>query len=173
MGVAPMTLYSQAKTKDEIIDLMTAAALESFEFEPDPDAPWTEQLHAGFTGLYQALRANAVVVELLTSPRAMTGSAVDHIREALLTVMDAAGLPRQQAVDVFNTVGSYVIGVVTVEVARERRATELVAHVKSLSRKEFPVLAKSAATWARPIPADTIDRGLRCLIDGLCRDLRT
>jgi len=171
IGVAPMTIYSQAATKDEIIDLMTAAALDSFEFELDPDEPWPAQLHSGFVALYQTMRANPIVVDLIAGSRAMTGPAVDCVRETLLSAMGAAGLPRQQAVDVFNTLGAYVVGVVTVETARERRAEELVAHVKSLPRGEYPVLTKAPATWARPIPSETIELGLRCLIDGLCRDL--
>lgn len=171
MGIAPMTLYSHARTKDEIIDLMTAAALESFEFELDPDAPWPAQLHAGFLALYETMRAHPVVVDLITGSGAMTGPAVDHVRETLLNAMEASGLPRQTAVDVFNTLGAYVVGVVTVETARQRRSDELVAHVRSLPRSEYPVLTKAPATWARPIPAATIEHGLRCLIEGLCRDL--
>jgi AcrR family transcriptional regulator len=171
IGVSPMTLYSHAQTKDQIIDLMTAAALESFEFTFDPDEPWTAQLHAGFMALYEMMRAHPVVVDLIAGSWAMTGPAVDRVRETLLGTMDAAGLPRQQAVDVFNTLGAYVVGVVTVEAARERRSTELIAHVRSLARDEYPALTVAPTTWARAIPAETIDRGLRCLIDGLCRDL--
>jgi AcrR family transcriptional regulator len=171
IGVAPMTIYSHAQTKDEIIDLMTAAALESFEFRLDPEQPWPAQLHAGFLALYETMRAHPVVVDLITGSRAMTGPAVDRVRETLLGAMDAAGLPRQRAVDIFNTLGAYVVGVVTIETARERRAAELVAHVRSLPRGKYPVLSKAPATWARPIPSETIELGLRCLIDGLCRDL--
>lgn len=171
MGIAPMTLYSHAQTKDEILDLMTAAALQTFEFQLDPDEPWPAQLHAGFLALYRVMRAHPVVVDLITGSRAMTGPAVDHVREALLGAMNAAGLPRQKAVDVFNTLGAYIIGVVQVESARERRAAELVAHLKSLPRGEYPVITKAPTTWARPIPPETIEHGLRHLIEGLCSEL--
>jgi AcrR family transcriptional regulator len=121
LGVAPMTLYSHAQTKDEILDLMRAAALESFEFVLDPDAEWPAQLHAGFMALYTMMRVHPVVIDLITGSQAMIGPEVDHVREALLGAMAAAGLPRQRAVDVFNTLGAYVVGVVTLEAARAAR----------------------------------------------------
>ena len=170
MGVAPMTLYSYVQTKDEILDLMAAAALESFEFELDASQPWLAQLHAGFVALYEALRSNPVVLELITGSRAMTGPGVDHVREALLSAMESAKLPHEVAVDVFNTLGAYVIGIVMVEAARARRAEELAAHAESLPRGRYPELRKASTTWTRPIPSELIEEGVRCLIAGLGRD---
>jgi hypothetical protein len=80
-------------------------------------------------------------------------------------------MPRQRAVDVFNAVGSYVVGVAILESARARRAQELVAHIRSLPKKDFPVLRQSPSTWATPIPMQTIEEGLWHLINGLCSDL--
>jgi AcrR family transcriptional regulator len=173
MNVTPMTLYTYAATKDELLDLMTSAAFEAFDFEPDTSQPWPDQLYAGFLGLYQVMRANPVGIELVTAPRAMTGREVDRVREKLLTILESASLSRQDAVDVFTTVGSYVVGIVSIEVARDRRADELRQHLAGLPSAEFPVATKSAVAWTRPIPQRIIERGLRHLIDGLCADLES
>ena len=71
----------------------------------------------------------------------------------------------------FNAVGSYVVGVAILESARARRAQELVAHIRSLPKKDFPVLRQSPSTRATPIPMQTIEEGLWHLIIGLCSDL--
>jgi AcrR family transcriptional regulator len=171
MGLAPMTLYAYAETKDEIVDLMIQTALGSFAFERDPDAGWEAQLYDAFSGLYETMRAHPVTVDLVTAPHAIATPYADAIREQLLEVMDSAGLPRQQAVYIFETLGAYIVGVVTVEAAREGRAEETVTHIKGLPRKQYPVLTRAPTAWARPIPETMVLDGLRHLITGLCADL--
>jgi AcrR family transcriptional regulator len=170
MGRAPMTLYNHSLTKDEIVDLMVATALQAFDYVPDPEAPWREQMHAGFLGLFDTLRDNPVIIELLVSPKALIGPALDHTRDTLLAVMKRSTLDPQQAVNVFNTIGAYVVGAAAVESGRARRAEELAAHLKTLPRDEYPALADSPTAWAESIPRAMLEQGLRLLIDGLTGD---
>jgi AcrR family transcriptional regulator len=167
LGRAPMTLYNYELSKEEIIDLMVATALESFDYQPDPDAPWREQMYTFFARLYETLRENPVIIELLTRPRAVMGPAVDHTRDKLLATMASTPLPPQRAVNVFNTIGAYVVGLAAVESGRARRADELSEHLKTLPRRQYPAVARSPTVWAQAIPRDMIDQGLRVLIDRL------
>ncbi len=170
MGRAPMTLYNYARTKDEIVDLMVAVGIESFVFEPDRDEPWRDQMQAGLMRLYETFRAHPVIVELLVAPRAMTGPALDTVRERLLSVMARSGMPRQRAVDIFNTLGAYLIGVAAVEIGRARRADELRTHLETLPEGQFPEVAGSPGVWAHAIPPEMVENGLRHLLNGLTAD---
>jgi AcrR family transcriptional regulator len=166
MGVAPMTLYKYVKTKDEVIDIMVATALASFESRPDPSKPWPDQLHAIMMSLYETLSENSVVVELLVDSHALMGTAIDQTRDAALTLIDESSLSPDDALDAFHTLGAFVVGLVAVEAGRAKRAVELTGHLYGLSDKDYPAISRSRDAWMRPLSAERVADGLWSLIKG-------
>ena len=166
MNVAPMTLYKYVQTKDDLIDLMVATALSTFGSEPDASLPWSTQLHTTMINLYETLTENPVVIELLIAPNALTGPTLDHVRDAVLRLIGHAPLTPAEAIDLFNTLGAFVVGLVAIETGRARRADALTGHLRDLADDEFPALTGSRDVWMRPVPSTMVSDGLWHLIDG-------
>jgi hypothetical protein len=149
-----------------------ATALASFESEPDLSQPWPSQLHTVMMSLYETLTENNVIIELLVDSHPLMGPALDQTRDAVLTLIGASPLSPPDAIDVFNTLGAFVVGLVAIEAGRARRADELTGHFRDLSDEDFPALTRCRDLWMRPLPRTMIVDGLWLLIDGFTSGVR-
>src|SRR3954471_13157221 len=75
LGVSPMALYRHVRTKEEINEGLADLALESLDIEPDPAAPWPDQLATIFRNIHAALLAHPAMIQILMS-QPVTGTMV-------------------------------------------------------------------------------------------------
>lgn len=173
LGVGVMTLYGYVRTKEEILDGVTTIALEALALDIDPRLSWEEQLTSALKNLHRTLQAHPGALELALAPHPMSGVAVNHIRESLLSVLRRAGFGKVEAVDAIVILVSYVFGFTNLQAPRDRYQSrdEQLASLKQLSPDEFPYLSDAAEAWAGRASEAAFERGLAHLLKGLRADL--
>lgn len=113
LGVGAMSLYYHVPDKSALYDLILDAIMG--EFDPggdDASAPVDERLARIARSLRRALLAHphAAIISMSRSLRTPT-----QLRpvEAMLAILDDAGVPVVEAMRAVNVIGQYVVGVTT------------------------------------------------------------
>lgn len=167
LGSAPMSLYAHFATRDEIIDGLADKALEALDLEPDPRAPWPEQLLEIFEGVHQVLLAHPGLIHIL-HVRDVTSERSLHAVERILSILRTGGFDGSEAVLALGALESYTFGFTVHQRARTGRDQERrLAQLQQLSPDDFPNitdLARDFATWTSD---EHFSRGLRRLLNGL------
>lgn len=171
LGLGVMTLYNYFSTKDELLDGVCGHALRALRTEPDPDAPWEQQITTAIRDLHEALSANPGVLDLFVS-RSVSGPSLDRVRETLLGILRRAGFPRRQAVHALGSLVSYAVGFTLTERARSpRSAANPGARFRDLPADEFPHLTDAADDYQEYMSEGAFEYGLAHLVDSLRREL--
>jgi AcrR family transcriptional regulator len=167
-----MTLYNYFRTKDDLLDGVCGHALRSLRTDPDPDAPWEDQLEVAIRGLHVALADNPGVLDVFVT-RSVYGPTLDAVRETLLGILRGAGFPDRQAIHALGALVSYAVGFTVTERARSPRTARAnpAARFRSLPPEEFPHLTATAGDYQEYLSEAAFDYGLRHLIDALHREL--
>src|SRR6266508_1670478 len=169
LGVAPMSLYNHATTKDEILDLARDRGLAALPTaDPGPDGgPWWVRLREINLAFHRALREHPSLVALLVA-RPLAGSAPMGAAEAQLRVLVEAGYPADMAARAHLAMLHYAIGAAAWTAPRGREMAASRAALARLPADRYPTLVD----LAEPLAAATHDEhqysfGLDLLLAGL------
>jgi AcrR family transcriptional regulator len=167
LRVAPMTVYTYVATKDELLDAISARALEEFTSREICDGAWEEQVVVLTEDLYRGIREHPGVADLIAH-RPPPVQALDRYRERMLTLLHAGGFSGKAAVDALTALVCHAFG--HAQAAQGRRGAEPTAEARRLRRlpaDEFPLLTQSADIYSTHLSDDAFETGLRALLAGL------
>ena len=173
LGVVPMAIYRHVSNKDDLIDALLDLGVSHVPW-PDPALDWRNGLRALAVAIRQTMLSHPGIVSSLVT-RPSLGAHALVIGEYGLAVMREAGFSVEDAQRGPNTVLTYTIGFVALEVPRRQAgfaadATSVVdldAAVELLDDDQFPHTKE-----VRPLAADFISDaqfsyGLERILDGI------
>jgi len=143
LGVAPMTVYSYVRSKDELLDLVIDRVAADIA-TPPPAGHWRERATALAHSLRDALLAHREGAQLI-SQRPMLSPNAFRIFDCGLGIFRDAGFPDEQAADAYFAFGNYIMGCVTQDSARTH------PHPPSRTGQADPAVT---ANYLRQLPAD-------------------
>jgi AcrR family transcriptional regulator len=108
LGVSAMTPYGYFADKEALLGAMVEHALQPLVGDLDTDAAWDEQVRASMCDLNRALENHPGLVELIIVES--EAEQLDQLRQRMLQVLQAVGLPRAESADALRTLTSYVLG---------------------------------------------------------------
>jgi AcrR family transcriptional regulator len=115
VGVEAMSLYHHVRDKDDLLDGICAQVMHEFRF-PNEDRPWVEVARDGAREWRRVLKAHPNVMTLWADRQ----RPLDDVRalmpmEFALRVIHRIGVSDREAVQIFNVLGGYIMGVVIME----------------------------------------------------------
>ena len=173
LGVVPMAIYRHVSNKDDLIDALLDLGVSKVPL-PDPALDWRDGLRALAVAIRRTMLSHpGIVASLVTRPSLGVHALV--IGEYGLAVMRRAGFSTEDAQRGPNSVLTYTIGFVALEVPRRRAgftpdgstAGDLDAAVELLDDDQFPHTKE-----IRPLAADFVSDaqfsyGLERVLDGI------
>lgn len=118
LGVAPMTVYSYVRGKEEILDLVVDRVAADIEVPP-VEADWRERARALGHSLRAALLAHPDGARLI-SERPITSPNAFRLFDAGLGIFRSAGFGDHEAVAAYFAFGNYVMGCAAQDTAAMR-----------------------------------------------------
>jgi AcrR family transcriptional regulator len=122
LGVSAMTPYSYFEDKSALLDAMVGHALRALVPDRNSDAPWDLQLESAMRGMHDSLERHPGVIELILAES--DTDKLEEFRQALIAMLTAAGLTREQSTDALRTLTSYILGYTMLTRLRRGRARE-------------------------------------------------
>lgn len=116
LDVKAASLYAHVRDKDDLLDAVLDAVLDTIEL-PDLSGDPGAELAAGFAGYRRALVAHPEIIRVMTERSRVSGAQI-RLVERSLELFERAGLSSDAAAQAHVTVVSYVIGFVWQEVSR-------------------------------------------------------
>jgi AcrR family transcriptional regulator len=149
LGVAPMSLYNHATTKEEILDAARDRGLAALPAaDPGPSGgPWWDRLRAINLAFHEALRAHPSLVALLVA-RPLAGQAPIDAAEAQLRVLIEAGFTPDLAARAHLSLLHYAIGAAAWTAPRTETAAASRAALARLAADRYPTLVGLAGPLA-------------------------
>jgi TetR/AcrR family tetracycline transcriptional repressor len=117
LGVSHMTLYTYFASKDELLNAMVGRTLRVPAFDVHAAGSWEARLHEAIVEIHAALVARPGIAQLLVVHQ-FDGAWVGEIREALLALLEPAGLGPAGTVDGISVLFNFLLGTVLVETSR-------------------------------------------------------
>lgn len=112
LGVNPSSLYHHVKGgRNEIIDIMREVLYERIELEPftDRGTPWSRRF-AGWVRAYRTSMATFPKVLPLLVRKSVDDELTLKLYDAAFALLDEAGIPPEEQVDVMTTLDILVLG---------------------------------------------------------------
>lgn len=149
LGVAPMSLYNHAATKEEILDAARDRGLSALPAaDPGPaSGPWWVRLREINLAFHQALREHPSLVALLVA-RPLAGRAPIAAAEAQLRVLAEAGFTPDAAARAHLTLLHYAIGAAAWTAPRTEAPDASRAALARLPADRYPTLVDLAGPLA-------------------------
>jgi AcrR family transcriptional regulator len=108
LAVRPSSIYNHLSGKAEIVEAMRALIFQEWPAHA-PDAPWPESLRRLLRRYRDAFARHPRLIPMLTSYTVSSPDVV-HMYDDLATILDSAGVPTDQLLDVITVLDSFVIG---------------------------------------------------------------
>lgn len=171
LGATPMAIYHHVRDREELLLLLlddVAAGMRRPRLPEDP----RERLVTAARAMHDTLAHVPWIVEILTADDLLSPAALWY-SETIIDAAVASGLALDDAVHAYRSIWYYTAGEILVRAAAaQRRATDdrptfrdqLIA---GADPRTMPRLAAVAGRWHELTAADTYERGLRALVDGL------
>jgi AcrR family transcriptional regulator len=163
--VTARALYSYFESKDAL----EAALVERVMPAPpplDPGRSWHEQLRAYVMGIHDAFVDQPGAARLFAA-RSARSSAMDHVREYLLSLLVEGGLGHPDAIAALGTLSRYLMGCVVIEAERRANADSELNRFAVLSSEEFPVLGSFTEEYATRNSEESTRYGLDLIVSAL------
>ena len=176
LGVTPMALYWHFRSKDELLDGVSARILEEVDLSVDASATWQEQLRTLLGSMVGVLRAHPSTATLLSTRTASTEGSL-RATEVALDILGRGGFSPTEATQIvrhaLSTVTNLVSGEPGVVVRGEsdeqmnlRRRARL--FLESLPPERYPRLVEAATPLSEGVDPDTyFSFGLDLLLAGI------
>ena len=121
LGVAQMTLYNYAASKQEIVNMLPDVLLA--DLPPiDPSGRWRDQLDACFAEVHGRLVRHGNVTQLIAA-LPVASAAQTKLFSEVLALLDAAGFSAPDALTVHRTLSTYTLGFALFEIAENTVAS--------------------------------------------------
>jgi len=165
LGVGPTTLYSHVANKADLVARLREEVLRPLEVNIRGDERWQDQIFAGLLGLYFAFREHPSGIDLIdASPRILVEPGHRQMLHRAVGLLSSAGFTEADAIDTLTALLVYITGVVSHEQVQLGRANALREQLTAAGTTGDPAEILAEA-WCRPIPVDTVESGLRALIE--------
>ena len=165
VGVTARALYCYFDSKDAL----EAALVERVMPVPpplDPDRSWHEQLRTYVMRIQDAFVDQPGAARLFAA-RSARSTAMDHVREYLLTLLVQAGLSHPDAIAALGTLSRYLMGCVVIEAERRANPDPDINRIAVLPSAEFPVLGSFADEYAARNSEESTRYGLDLIVSAL------
>jgi TetR/AcrR family transcriptional regulator, tetracycline repressor protein len=168
LGVRSMTLYGYVENKNDIIESVTRLALDKFHREPDPDAPWYEQVRVMLREIHLVCREYPHLASLVIG-RDTHIPGLLHLRERMLALLRSAGFDDNTALQALGALAYYTTGFSGGQALQ--RMSDAGSTVVKLPPETFPHLTSLAGSYEQHASEEAFEFGLELLLDGLRRKL--
>ncbi len=169
LGVTPMSLYRYFAGKRELLDAAVDAA---FAASPPPErleGTWREQLTAIAHGARATLDRHPSIAQIRVLQPVLGPQAL-QFGEAVLAILEEAGLTRDEAVNGYRLLFTYTLGFAAFSPAHAEREARAAAEqaLSALPPEYYPHLAASIEQASEAMSGDAVfSYGLERLLDGL------
>ncbi|GLB93333.1 TetR family transcriptional regulator [Mycobacterium kiyosense] len=165
LGVTARTLYGYFDSKES---LESALVRRVMPVPPalDPAQPWHQQLRSYVLRIHDAFVEQPGAAQLFAA-RSARSSAMDQVREYLLTLLVDGGLSHADAIAALGTLSRYLMGCVVIEAQRHAEADVMAGRFAGLSPEMFPVLASFADEYDGRDSEESTRYGLDLILTGL------
>ena len=110
LGVSVSTVYWWAGNKEQLLGMVADAVHGTIELpSPDPATPWVDQLRIYAERSYEAYRAHAFVLPIITRG-VLTGPRTLDVVECGLSILEHAGFARVDAVASQSALAALILG---------------------------------------------------------------
>jgi AcrR family transcriptional regulator len=178
LSIGVTSIYWYFKSKDELLDALTAEALTRFyaQLPTFEELPWDERLREHFRSFRRVFRDDDVLCDLilLRSGHFSEESLADWRPrfESLLTQLEEHGFSLRGSANAYFMLSVYVRGAVIVErimtTAGHARPSTTSALVERLDRERYPrTYAASREHSFTGVADEEFERGLELIIKGL------
>ncbi|AEV87047.1 Tetracycline repressor protein class B from transposon Tn10 [Actinoplanes sp. SE50] len=170
LETTPMALYHYVRDRDALLLMLLATKTESTPLPHFPAEP-RDYLLAAAVHLHHLLDGCPWLPEILGSQElvgVVTLPAVEHLLEAAIR----CGLDRQEAVELYQLLWSFVAGELFINAGTRKpeQPSRRQRLLTTLPAEEYPHLAALSEQWGELIAGDHVHRGLAGIIDGVLRD---
>jgi AcrR family transcriptional regulator len=166
LGVGVMSLYTHIDNKDDLLDAVVERVLVSLP--PPTGDGWDERVRSHFAALREAFLAHPGLGTVFTTKNVATRAVLDLL-EANLSELTVAGIPDDEAVQLYYTMLTYTLGFVAWELPRthalppDEYAGRWQTAIDTTSTATHPTLHRLAATLRSVASPSQYDDGLRRL----------
>jgi TetR/AcrR family transcriptional regulator, tetracycline repressor protein len=163
LGVGVMSLYTHIDNKDDLLDAVVERVLVSLP-PPAGDA-WEERVRSHFVALREAFLAHPGLGTVFTTKNVATRAVLDLL-EANLSELTAAGIPDDEAVQLYYAMLTYTLGFVAWELPRthalppDEYADRWQTAIDTTTTVTHPTLHRLAATLRSVASPAQYDDGL-------------
>ena len=168
LGVGTMTLYGYFRSKSELLDAITDAAVGDRRPAAHTGG-WREQLRALVMAAHENLVRHPALVALRLRGPVLRPEAL-RFGEAILGILHDAGFEPPDAARSFRLVFTYVLGYAALSPAgtSEEQRREAAAAIALLPADEYPNFKRAGDEASRAMAgAEAFEFGLDRLLDGL------
>jgi len=180
LGMGVMTLYGYVRSKEEIVEGVTALAFAEVAAKPAKgasvrsaprrgrgapiDASWDEQLRWEIRNLHGLCRRHPNLVTLVLA-QSSASPGLFRMRERMLGTLLDAGFPESTALHALGVLCSYALGFGGAQAGAA--PIDLPERIRELPPAEFPNLAATADAYTDHLSDEAFEYGLELLIGGL------
>lgn len=175
LGVEAMSLYNHVANKDDLLDSIgDILYLEILDrYKTTPSTPWQQDAHNVVNAFYDVAMEHPNMVAILTERPLASGVKVIFLQRCY-EIFVKAGFPLDDAALAFNTVSSWLTGVVRFELSI---MLNLAAQDQQLAHEDVPEefhdaidFLDSCMSWTAK---DRLDAGFKTFIAGIEQQLST
>lgn len=168
LDVWPMSVYRHFRDKEDLLDAVAAAAVESIDL-PASGGDWRDRLAV----LAEELRALLARQPVELRRRTLVSPGILRIADEALRALRGGGLDEAGAAVAWRAVLAYVVGSIELEAAAGT-SRELQATLLAVPENELPDLAACASEVARALGrgVEGFDEGLGRVLDGIPAERR-
>lgn len=168
-GVSAMTPYRHIKTKEELLGALADRYLSELSLADPTESTWDEYLRNLFRAVLAILKRYPALATIVGKQH-VNGLAGFRAGEAVLAVLDDAGLPPDVAIAGFASLTAFTVGFAMQEMpspAREAQFAERRATVNELPVHQFPHVRAHSDAFVNRASDRNFEIGLELMISGL------
>jgi TetR/AcrR family tetracycline transcriptional repressor len=169
LDVSPMAIYRHYRDKNALLEAMLDCFILQSDVLPESQPDWQQWLFELGMNMYKALCESPSWIPLFGQLQLKPGALA--VLEAYLTQMLAAGFTQEQAGRGFFALLQNVVGAAILQQGFLSPA-ETVTESFRPDLQAYPLVKSAFATSGFTMGKDSMENGLRLLIDGLARELK-
>lgn len=121
LGVAQMTLYNYASSKQEIINMLPDVLFAGLR-PVESDGAWQGTIRRFFIDVYELLVSHHEITRLVAA-NPVSSAAQDMHSRAVRTVLEHVGYPPEDALTIHRTLSTYTLGFALYQLAQQQAGT--------------------------------------------------
>jgi AcrR family transcriptional regulator len=168
-GVSAMSLYRHVQTKEELLLILAARALEDLELPEPGQLPWKEEIAAVFRSLYTTALEHPELSQLIAT-QPIDALVAQRGMELVLATLQGEGLDDEEAVNAYDVLVSFLRGFSQRHARRrgqEGPAFDRLSAMRDLRADEFPHVVRLAGPLVARDPQKHFEEGLALVLAGI------